>query len=219
MGLFDLFRRRRPLAARSAATDNPRPPVNDAPPPNSAKVSNEPLKFKEGKPYLALIGRTFDVWGVADVVGDKRSHIAVKELSTEIRKRIGFASLDEVAAIERKIVLTHTKGFHELPREHALTLITILSENLASYNKEMIERLENATTDYDDDARGLREFLRETKKEYAEYWIEEIKKFRNTILPEAVAEYLEIQRDELKGTVELAGRARVRALAKIRKPS
>jgi hypothetical protein len=33
----------------------------------------------------------------------------------------------------------------------------------------MKERLDNATQDYDDDARGLREFLRDIKKEYAEY--------------------------------------------------
>jgi hypothetical protein len=182
MRLSDLFRRREPTATASIATDKP-PPVNDGPPPNSAKVSHEPLKFKEGKPYLALIGQTFDVWGVVDVVGDTRSHIAVKELPAAILKRIALTGLDECAAIERKIVLTHTKGFQELPREDALNLMTILSDNLASYNEEMKERLNNATQDYDDDARGLREFLRDVKKEYAEYWAEEINKFRNELLP------------------------------------
>jgi hypothetical protein len=218
MGPSDLFRRRGPTATPSVATDKP-PPVNDGPPLNSAKVSHEPLKFKEGKPYLALIGQTFDVWGVVDVVGDTRSHIAVKELPAAILKRIALTGLDEVAAIERKIVLTHTKGFQELPREDALNLITILSDNLTSYNEEMKERLDNATQDYDNDARGLREFLRDLKKEYAEYWAEEINKFRNELLPQAAADYWECQRDESKGTAELAERARVRALAKIRKPS
>jgi len=119
MGLSDLFERRGLTATPSVATDSP-PPVNDAPPPNSAQVSHQPLKFKEGKPYLALIGQTFDVWGVVDVVGDTRSHIAVKELPAAILKRIGLASLDEVAAIERKIVLTHVKGFQELPQGNRL---------------------------------------------------------------------------------------------------
>lgn len=110
MGLSDLFKRRVPPATPSIAPKNPSQ-GNDTPPPNSAKMSHEPLKFKEGKPYLALIGQTFDVWGVVDVVGDTRSHFAVKELPTAILKRIGLTSLDEPAAIERKIVLTHTKGF------------------------------------------------------------------------------------------------------------
>lgn len=118
MGLSDLFRGRGPTATPSVATDKP-PPVNGCPPLNSAKVSHEPLKFKEVKPYLALIGQTFDVWGVVDVVGDTRSHIAVKDLPAAILKRIALAGLDEVAAIERKIVLSHTKGFQELPHEDA----------------------------------------------------------------------------------------------------
>ena len=211
MGLSDLFSKRGPTATiPSVATDKP-PPVNDAPPPGSVRVSHEPLKFNEGKPYLALIGQTFDVWGVVDVVGDTRSHIAVKELPGATLKRIGLTGLDEVAAIERKIVLTHTKGFHELPRGDALNLITVLSDNLTSYNEEMKERLDNAIQDYDDDARGLRKFLRDIKNEYAEYWVEEINKFRNELLPQAVADYWERQRDESKATAELAERARVRA--------
>src|SRR5208283_890912 len=132
--------------------------------PNSAQVSHQPLKFKEGKPYLALIGQTFDVWGVVDVIGDTRSHIAVKELPAAILERIGLTSLDEVAAIERKIVLTHTKGFQELPRDGALSLINILSENLASYNEEMKERLDNAIQDYTDDARVFANFCAIRKK-------------------------------------------------------
>ena len=158
------------------------------------------FEVQRGKAYLALIGQTFDVWGVVDVVGDTRSHIGVKELPAAILKRIGLTGLDEVAAIERKLVLTHTKGFQELPRDDALSLINILSENLASYNEEMKERLDNAIQDYDDDAKGLREFLRDTKKEYAEYWAEEIHKFRNELLPQEVANYWERQRDESKGT-------------------
>lgn len=166
--------------------------MTDAPPPNSAQVSDGSLKFREGNPYLALIGQTFDAWGVVDVVGDTRSHIAVKELPAAILKRIGLTRLDEVAAIERKIVLTHTKGFQELPRDDALSLINILSENLASYNEEMKERLDNAIQDYANDARGLREFLRDTKKEYAEYWAKEINQFRNDVLPQAVASAREV---------------------------
>jgi hypothetical protein len=45
------------------------------------------------------------------------------------------------------------------------------TKHLPSYNEEIKERLDNATQDYNNDGRGLREFLRDIKKEYAEYWV------------------------------------------------
>jgi hypothetical protein len=218
MGLSDLFKRPVPQVTASVAPSSPTTDV--APPsPNSAKISYESLQFKEGKPYLALIGQTFDVWGVVDVVGDTRSHIAVKDVPAEILKRTGATNFDDVAAFDRKIVLTNTKGFHDLPREEAFDVINTLSENLMSYVDDMKERLEDAEQDYTDDAKGLRELLRDTKKEFMDYWSEDLNRFRDEVLPQTVVDYWERQRDEAQLAAERAEQARVRALTKVRKTS
>jgi hypothetical protein len=177
------------------------------------------MQFKEGKPYLALIGQTFDVWGIVDVVGDTRSHIAVKDVPEAILKRTSAANIDGIVAFDRKIVLTHTKGFHELPREDALDIINTLGENLMTYVDEMKERLDDAAHDEDDDPKWLRETLREAKKEFAGYWSEDFSSFRSEVLPQALVDYWEDKRDEAQHAAEQAEHARVRALAKLRKPS
>jgi hypothetical protein len=219
MGLPDLFRRPIPQMTTSVAP-NSLPTTGVTPStPNSAKISYESLQFKEGKPYLALIGQTFDVWGVVDVIGDTRSNIAVKDVPAAILKRSGAANFDNIVAFDRKIVLTHTKGFHELPREEAFDIINTLSENLMSYVDDMKDRLENAAQDYSDDAKGLREFLRDTKKEFTGYWPEDLSRFRDEVLPQALVDYWERQRDEAQWVAERAEQARIRALAKIRKTS
>lgn len=219
MGLSDLFKRPVPQMTASVAP-NSSPTIDVTPTtPNSARISYESLQFKEGKPYLALIGQTFDVWGVVDVVGDTRSHVAVKDVPAAILKRTGAANFDNIVAFDRKIVLTHTKGFHELPREEALDIINTLSENLMSYVDDMKERLEDAAQDYADDAKGLREILRDTKKEFASYWSEDLSRFTDELLPQALVDYWERQRDEAQWAAERAEQARIRALAKIRKTS
>ncbi len=158
---------------------------------NTAKVSHEPLQLKEGKPYLALIGQTFDVWGVVDVIGDTRSHIAVKDVPAAIIKRTGMANFDGIAAFDRKLVLAHTKGFHELPRKEAFDAINTLGENLMEYVDEMKERLDAAAQDAEDDPKWLRKTLRDTKNEFTEYWTEDLHRFRSEVLPEASMEYRE----------------------------
>ncbi|MFZ0494751.1 MAG: hypothetical protein WBD78_03885 [Methylocella sp.] len=115
--------------------------------------------------------------------------------------------------------LTHTKRFHELPREESFDLINTLSENLMSYVDDMKERLEDAAQDYADDAKGLREMLRDTKKEFASYWSEDLSRFTDELLPQALVDYWERQRDEAQWAAERAEQARIRALAKIRKTS
>ena len=115
--------------------------------------------------------------------------------------------------------LTHTKRFHELPREESFDLINTLSENLMSYVDDMKERLEDAAQDYADDAKGLREMLRDTKKEFASYWSEDLSWFTDELLPQALVDYWERQRDEAQWAAERAEQARIRALAKIRKTS
>ena len=107
MELSDLFKRPVPQMTASVAP-NSSPTIDVTPTtPNSARISYESLQFKEGKPYLALIGQTFDVWGVVDVVGDTRSHVAVKDVPAAILKRTGAANFDNIVAFDRKIVLTH----------------------------------------------------------------------------------------------------------------
>lgn len=183
MGLFDLFKKPVPPAPPRDATA--------IAPKNTAKVSYEPLQFNEGKPYLALIGHTFDVWGVVDVIGDTHSHIAVKDVPAAILKRNRMANFDGIAAFERKLILAHTKGFDELPREEAFDVINTLGENLMTYVGEMKERLDDAARDEDDDPKWLRETLRDTKKEFTEYWAEDLNRFRSEVLPQALADYYE----------------------------
>jgi hypothetical protein len=219
MGLSDQVRRPIPQVTTSLAPDSSSTTGVTPTTPNSAKISYESLQFKEGKPYLALIGQTFDVWGVVDVAGDTRSHVAVKDVPAAILKRAGVAKFGDIVAFDRKIVLTHTKGFHELPREEAFDIINTLSENLMSYVVEMKDRLENAAQDYTDDAKGLREFLRDAKKEYTDYWSEDLSRFRDEVLPQALVDYWERQRDEAQWAAQRAEQARIRAMAKIRKTS
>jgi hypothetical protein len=127
------------------------------------------------KPYFALIGQAFDVWGVVEVSSDTRSHITAKELPPEIAEKAEFASSGASTEIDKKFVLAHTKGFQELPESEALELINTLKENLNSNLEEMNERNENARTDYyADDPKGLRQSLRETKAEFGEYWRDEL---------------------------------------------
>jgi DNA-directed RNA polymerase subunit F len=213
MGLSDLFKR--PASEVTALNSTPLSEASSLPQ-RSAKLSHETLQFKEGRPYLALIGQTFDIWGVVDVVGETRSHIAVKNVSEVILKRAGVENISDVA-FDRKLILTHTKGFHDLPREEALEVINTLNEDLMSYVDDMKERLENALQDYDNDAKGLREFLRDTEKEYREYWAEDLARFRGEVLPQALVEYWETQRDEHELAAQMAEQARLRAIAKIRK--
>ncbi len=187
--------------------------------PISAKISYESLQFKEGRPYLALIGQFFDVWGIVDVVGDTRSHIAAKDVPVAILKRASIDNFDSIVAFDRKLVLTHTKGFHELAREDTFDAINVLSDNLTSYVDEMKDRLDSAAQDYNDDSRGLREFLRETKREFKDYWSEDLSRFRDEILPQALVDHWGRQRDEAQWATEKSERARIRALTKLRKPS
>lgn len=217
MKLFDLFAKR--VLVKTAAAGPESLPATDVAPtaPNSARISNESLQFKEGKPYLALIGQTFDVWGVVDVVGDTRTHIAVKDVPAEILKRTGAANVDDIVAFDRKLVLTDTKGFHDLPREEAINIINSLREDLIAYIDEMKERLTFVEHANADDAKGLREDLRQTEKEFSNYWLEGLTRFRNEDLPQALVDYWERQRDEATWAAEKAEQARIRALGKLRK--
>ena len=103
----------------------------------------------------------------------------------------GVANFDGIAAIDRKLILAHTKAFHELPREEAFDVINTLGENLMTYVDEMKERIDNAARDEDDDPKLLRETLTDTKKEFTEYWAEDLNRFRSEVLPQALADYRE----------------------------
>lgn len=226
MGLFGLFKRSvlKPTVPLAPAGTKPvlgsitasTAPLAPGSPEQSAKVSEGRLKFKEGKSYLALIGQIFDVWGIADVIGETRSHIAVKDLPAAIVKRTGAPTIDEIVAIDRKLVLADTKGFHDLPREEAFRLLDELGETLMSYVKDAAEG-PLASLDYGDDPKVIQEELRDAKKWARDLWRDELKEFSDITLPTFAANYWEDKRDEAQWTAATAEEKRLHASAKIRK--
>ncbi len=179
------------------------------------------MQFKEGKPYLALVGQTFDAWGIVDVFGDTRTHIAVKNVPAEILAKTGATTAPEIVAIERKLVLAHTKDFRDLPRDEAFELLDTLRDNLMTQVEEMHERAEGMVEDHKmwegADAKWLRDDAKELEKEFRDYWRDELKEFREKILPEALVDYWDARRDEAEAEAERAKQAKQRAMDKMRK--
>jgi len=179
------------------------------------------LEFKEGRPYLALIGQTFNAWGIVDVSGDSRTHIAVKNLPPEILAKTGATSAPEIVAIERKLVLAQTKGFHDIPRSDAFELLETLRDNLMTQVEEMRERGEGMFADQKienaADAKWLRSDLKELEREYIDYWRSDLKEFRETTLPEALIEYWNRRVNAAEAELEDAKRGKQRAIARITK--
>ena len=179
------------------------------------------MQFKEGKPYLALIGQTLDAWGVVDVYGDTRTHIAVKNIPPEILARTGATTAPEIVAIERKLVLAHTKGFHVLPRDDAFELLDTLRDNLMTQVEEMKERGESMFADREmetaADAKWLRADLKEVEKEFRDYWRDDLKEFRDKTLPQALVDYWDTRHDQAQYEMERAKQSKQRAIDKMHK--
>lgn len=186
-----------------------------------AKITASAMQFKEGKPYLALVGQTFDAWGIVDVSGDTRTHIAVKSIPAAILAKTGATAAPEIVAIERKLVLAHTKGFHDLPRDEAFELLDTLRDNLMSQMEDMKERGEAMFAEREmetaADAKWLRDDLKELEREFRDYWRDDLKEFREKTLPEAMVDYWDTRRDEAEAEMEYAKQAKQRAMDKIRK--
>jgi hypothetical protein len=186
-----------------------------------ANMETALLEFKEGRPYLALIGQTFNAWGIVDVSGDSRTHIAVKNLPPEILAKTGATSAPEIVAIERKLVLAQTKGFHDIPRSDAFELLETLRDNLMTQVEEMRERGEGMFADQKienaADAKWLRSDLKELEREYIDYWRSDLKEFRETTLPEALIEYWNRRVNAAEAELEDAKRGKQRAIARITK--
>ncbi len=155
----------------------------------AANMTPASMKFEERKPYFALLGRTFEVWGVVEVSGDSKTHIAVRNVPAEILKLTGMTTAPEVVAIERKLVLAHTKPFPGFPRDEAIDSLKTLGENLTESVKEMQERLNSAIEDMvqsgDVDKAYLRAMMRDTEKEFRGYWRDELKDYRDSGLRDA----------------------------------
>lgn len=193
----------------------PRPVQHREPVANqhAGKVSYpaETMKLTEVKPYLALIGRQFDVWGIVEVVGRNKTHVAAKNIPKSVLTKIGLASVSEPAAIEKKLLLASTKGFEDVPLQFISEAIEDLRDNLISISEDVEERDKAAMTEYADDPKIAREEIRDNHTtDLLDFWREEISEFKATRLPQCRADYAEHLDDEAEQMKAEAERARKR---------